>query len=125
MEVASTPEAPPAGPQDPADDALTGHALVFSDATFAELGVESSLLAGLTALGFQRATEVQKRTFAVVAGGRDLLVQSKTGSGKTGAFGIPLMQRLSANDGDRRPRMLVLCPTRELASQVERELNSI
>ncbi len=97
-------------------------ALVFSDVSFEALGVEPVLLASLHAAGFQRATEVQKRTFTAVNEGRDILVQSKTGSGKTGAFGIPLLQRMSANDGDRRPRVLVICPTRELAHQVEREI---
>jgi ATP-dependent RNA helicase DeaD len=97
-------------------------ALVFSDTTFEQLGVHESILKSLNRAGFTRATEVQKRTFAAVSQGRDILVQSKTGSGKTGAFGIPLLQRMSPHGGDRRPRILVLCPTRELASQVEKEI---
>src|SRR4051794_26937864 len=82
-------------------------ALVFSDTTFADLGVEPAILKSLDGAGFKKATEVQKRTYAAVSAGRDILVQSKTGSGKTGAFGIPLLQRMNAHDEDKRPRVLV------------------
>ncbi|MCC6810306.1 MAG: DEAD/DEAH box helicase [Deltaproteobacteria bacterium] len=113
------------GPDDEPIEEPPHGALVFSDATFESLGVEGPILKSLDRAGFKKATEVQKRTFQAVHAGKDVLVQSKTGSGKTGAFGIPLLQRMSAHDGDRRPRVLVLCPTRELASQVEREIGML
>lgn len=98
--------------------------LIFSEATFASLGVDPTVVSALQALGFSRATEVQKACFEQVVAGNDVVVQSRTGSGKTAAFGIPICHKL-APTGQKDPRALVLCPTRELASQVEHELMQI
>jgi len=75
---------------------------------------------GVTALGFSGPTPVQRESFSPVMAGRDVIVQAKTGSGKTSAFGVPIVARLGDHDG--RVRCLTLCPTRELASQVGKEI---
>lgn len=78
--------------------------------------------AGLKALGYELATPVQAATFSVAMTGRDLMVQSKTGTGKTTAFGLPLIERIRVGEGLQDPQALILCPTRELAMQVAEEL---
>lgn len=98
--------------------------LIFSEATFASLGVDPRVVEALDELGFTRATEVQKACFEQVVAGNDIVVQSRTGSGKTAAFGIPVCHRMEPGKVNT-PRVLVLCPTRELASQVEHELMQI
>ncbi|MBU2693620.1 DEAD/DEAH box helicase [Pimelobacter sp. 30-1] len=90
--------------------------------TFAELGVPTDLLAVLSADQITVPTPIQAATLPDSLAGRDVLGRGRTGSGKTYAFGLPLVARLAA-DGRRRPapkrpRALVLAPTRELASQI-------
>jgi len=84
---------------------------------FAELGLSDAALAALTALGYEEPTPVQRETIPLLLAGRDLLVQAATGTGKTAAFALPMIQSL-ARDRSDRPRGLVLVPTRELAMQV-------
>lgn len=89
---------------------------------FACLGLSSALCAQTSAAGFALPTPVQQATIAAVLQGRDVLVRAQTGSGKTAAFALPLLQGLVSTDAGRgRPRgvqSLVLVPTRELAVQV-------
>jgi len=73
-------------------------------------------------LGFERPTEIQARAIPALLAGRDLIGQSKTGSGKTLAFTLPILQNLYP---ERRVQALVLCPTRELAVQVTREIRRL
>ena len=84
---------------------------------FAELGLSDAALAALTALGYEEPTPVQRETIPLLLAGRDLLVQAATGTGKTAAFALPMIQSLAGDRSDR-PRGLVLVPTRELAMQV-------
>ena len=86
---------------------------------FADLGLRPELLGALTGLGYEEPTPIQRETIPPLLAGRDLLGQAATGTGKTAAFALPLLQRL-APPGDRgkRPMGLVLVPTRELAVQV-------
>ncbi len=91
-------------------------------ATFADLGVPSPLIAALATAGITAPFPIQTATFPDALAGRDLLGRGRTGSGKTYAFLLPLVARLAASAGERRPgrpRALVLAPTRELASQIE------
>ncbi|MEJ5211206.1 MAG: DEAD/DEAH box helicase, partial [Burkholderiales bacterium] len=90
--------------------------------TFAELGLDEALLNALAASGYQQPTAVQAQAIPAALAGRDLLVSSHTGSGKTAAFLLPALQRLArpAAGAGRGPRLLVLTPTRELALQVEK-----
>lgn len=78
--------------------------------------------AGLKALEYELATPVQSAVFGPAMSGRDLVVQSKTGTGKTTAFGLPLIERVRMGEGLNDPQALILCPTRELAIQVSEEL---
>jgi ATP-dependent RNA helicase DeaD len=89
---------------------------------FAELGLRPELLGALTALGYEEPTPIQREAIPPLLGGRDLVGQAATGTGKTAAFALPLLQSLS---GDRRqgPSGLVLVPTRELAVQVSEALH--
>jgi superfamily II DNA/RNA helicase len=90
--------------------------------TFADLGVPSTLVAALTEAGITSPFPIQTATLPDSLAGRDVLGRGRTGSGKTYAFVLPLLARLAAGGGKRRPgrpRALVLAPTRELASQIE------
>ncbi|TXT15558.1 hypothetical protein VHUM_00061 [Vanrija humicola] len=90
--------------------------------TFASMNLSRPLLRALTSLGFAAPTPIQSRAVPLALLGRDILGSAVTGSGKTGAFMIPILERLSYRDrgrGGQACRVLVLCPTRELAVQVE------
>jgi ATP-dependent RNA helicase RhlE len=80
------------------------------------------LLRAVHGAGYSTATPIQARAIPIVLGGRDLLGAAQTGTGKTAAFALPILQRLHATQpaprGPRAPRALVLVPTRELAAQV-------
>ena len=89
---------------------------------FDDLPLSDETRLGLKALGYEQATEVQSASFAPALRGDDLLVQSKTGTGKTTAFGLPIIERIEVDEGLSDPQALVLCPTRELAIQVAEEL---
>ena len=92
--------------------------------TFAELAAPPPLLEALTARGYVTPTPVQAAVVEGEARGRDLLVSSRTGSGKTVAFGLAMADELLSNTpGPRRPLALVVAPTRELANQVATELS--
>jgi len=94
--------------------------------SFSTLGLHSSLVETLAALGYTEPTAVQRAAIPAVLAGGDLLVSSQTGSGKTAAFMLPALERLlaarapGAPRGGSGPRVLVLAPTRELALQVQK-----
>jgi ATP-dependent RNA helicase DeaD len=87
---------------------------------FTELGLAPGLLGVLDELGYESPSPIQAEAIPSLIDGRDLLGQAATGTGKTAAFALPMLQRLSETDrgGERRPYGLVLAPTRELAMQV-------
>jgi len=89
-------------------------------AGFAALGLSKSLVESTTALGYEEPTPVQRETIPLLLEGRDLLGQAATGTGKTAAFALPMLQRIedSGEAGRRHASGLVLVPTRELAMQV-------
>ena len=84
---------------------------------FAALGLEAALLTTLDTLGYEEPTPIQREAIPPLLAGRDLLGQAATGTGKTAAFTLPLLQRI-AHSSRRLPCVLVLVPTRELAIQV-------
>ena len=90
--------------------------------SFSELGLDPLILKSVLAAGYENATPVQQQAIPAALSGRDLLVSSHTGSGKTAAFLLPSIQRLLAEPTVKSigPRVLVLTPTRELALQVEK-----
>ena len=87
---------------------------------FTGLGLTAELIASITALGYEEPTPVQRETIPMMLSGRDLLAQAATGTGKTAAFALPMLQRIAESGADARRRTsgLVLVPTRELAMQV-------
>ena len=91
--------------------------------TFADLGLRPELLAELVALGYEEPTPIQAEALPPLLAGRDLLGQAATGTGKTAAFALPMLQRLAGGRRGRSPVGLVLAPTRELAMQVSEALH--
>jgi ATP-dependent RNA helicase DeaD len=87
---------------------------------FAQLGLDDRILASVAALGYEEPTPVQRETIPLLLAERDLLAQAATGTGKTAAFALPILHRLSTlgPEDRRRTTGLVLVPTRELAMQV-------
>ncbi|HXK18513.1 MAG TPA: ATP-dependent RNA helicase DbpA [Polyangiaceae bacterium] len=90
---------------------------------FDSLQLLPALLAVVKELGFEELTPIQAQSIPLLLEGKDLLGQSKTGSGKTAAFALPLLQKLDLNR--RELQGLVICPTRELGAQVARELRKL
>ena len=94
---------------------------------FTELGLSPELCSPLKRLGYEAPTPIQGKAIPVVLSGVDLLARAQTGTGKTAAFGLPMIERLRVRPvGPRRqnPRALVLVPTRELALQVYEALSA-
>jgi ATP-dependent RNA helicase DeaD len=91
--------------------------------TFAELGLRLELVETLAALGYEEPTPIQAAAIPVLLEGRDMLGQAATGTGKTAAFALPILQRLPAGERGREPIALILVPTRELAMQVSEALH--
>jgi len=85
--------------------------------SFANLGLTPELLRALADKGYATPTPIQSRAIPAVLAGRDVLAGAQTGTGKTAAFVLPILQQLDAR-ADRCPRALVLTPTRELAAQI-------
>ncbi|MBM3828840.1 MAG: DEAD/DEAH box helicase [Actinobacteria bacterium] len=85
---------------------------------FADLGLRAELLGALSGLGYEEPTPIQREAIPHLLAGRDLLGQAATGTGKTAAFALPILQVLDAREDRPLPVALVLVPTRELAMQV-------
>ncbi len=90
---------------------------------FSQLPLSKEMLTTLDSLGYKNATEIQSQTLPLILDGKDIIAEAKTGSGKTAAFGIGLLEKLDVKRF--RVQTLVLCPTRELADQVAKELRRI
>jgi ATP-dependent RNA helicase DeaD len=90
--------------------------------TFADLGLPEDVLAGITASGFVHPTKIQSSLIPAALSGRHVLGQAKTGTGKTAAFGLPMLATIKPGD---HFAALVLVPTRELAIQVAREIKDL
>ncbi len=89
---------------------------------FAALGLEVPLLKALQKVGFTQPTDIQRAMIPPALAGRDILGQARTGTGKTAAFGLPILQRL---EDTTELQALCLCPTRELAVQVAAEIRRL
>jgi ATP-dependent RNA helicase DeaD len=89
---------------------------------FSELGLSAELLAAVRAVGYETPTAIQARTIPVLLAGRDLIGQAQTGTGKTAAFALPILQALDI--GRAGVQALVLTPTRELALQVAEAIHT-
>ncbi len=90
--------------------------------SFESLGLGADLLRAVREQGYTQPTPVQEQAIPLVLAGRDVMASARTGTGKTAAFTLPLLQKLGQSDHARRPRALILTPTRELAAQVHENL---
>lgn len=90
--------------------------------TFQNLKIKESILKAVDELGFVEATKVQREAIPLILDNNDVIVMAKTGSGKTGAFSIPIIQSI---EDKNYPQALILTPTRELAVQVEKEVKAL
>ena len=90
---------------------------------FNDYKISNEILKALDALGYKEPSDVQQRVIPEILQGKDVIVKSQTGSGKTAAFGIPLCEKI--NWDEQKAQALVLTPTRELAIQVKEEIMSI
>src|SRR6187551_2057049 len=86
---------------------------------FGNVGLDPRLVTTLTELGYEEPTPIQREAIPPLLAGRDLIGQAATGTGKTAAFALPMIQRIAEGGADRKkPSALILVPTRELAMQV-------
>jgi len=92
------------------------------DTSFKAMGLRDSVVRGLEAAGFERPTHIQAALIPLILAGNDVIGQAKTGTGKTAAFGLPI---LNGADKDVPMQALILVPTRELAAQVSSELKEL
>lgn len=91
--------------------------------TFTEFGLEPKVLQAITELGFEEATPIQTKSIPIALEGRDLIGQAQTGTGKTAAFGLPLINKIPREE--ERIVALIMTPTRELAIQVAEEIGRL
>ncbi|HYE74539.1 MAG TPA: DEAD/DEAH box helicase, partial [Blastocatellia bacterium] len=91
---------------------------------FSELGLHPALAKQCESLGYSEPTPIQGRAVPVILGGADLIGCAETGTGKTAAFLLPLIQKIASSKGVG-VRALILSPTRELASQIESNLRAL
>lgn len=87
---------------------------------FEELCLDTRILRAVTEMGFEQASPIQAQAIPVAIEGKDMIGQAQTGTGKTAAFGIPLLQRVDPHN--KKLQAVVLCPTRELAIQCANEM---
>lgn len=91
---------------------------------FEQFSFDPSIVAGIRAAGYQMPTPIQEKAIPLVLAGRDVLGLAQTGTGKTAAFVLPILQRL-ANGPSRRTRALIIAPTRELAEQIHQTITDL
>ena len=90
---------------------------------FDELGLSEQIVKATVAMGFEEASPIQAKAIPVALQGKDLIGQAQTGTGKTAAFGIPILEKVDPKN--KKLQALVLCPTRELAIQVADEIRNL
>ena len=90
--------------------------------SFKELGLRDSVLKGVEKMGFEHPSDIQSILIPAVLSGKDVIGQAKTGTGKTAAFGLPLLHMC---ERDVPMQALILTPTRELAAQIGSELDAL
>ncbi|MGH2487762.1 MAG: DEAD/DEAH box helicase, partial [Ktedonobacterales bacterium] len=114
---------PPSAPDADATANATGDAPDETASAFAALGLGPAALRAVAELGYGLPTPVQERTIPLLLAGRDIIAQAPTGTGKTAAYGLPIVERLDENDF--HTQALVVAPTRELAIQVSEALHGL
>ena len=89
---------------------------------FSDFGFDSNLIEGIEAMGFETPTPIQRQAIPAILDGRDVIGSAQTGTGKTAAFLLPLIQKIMASGKTSRTRALIIVPTRELAIQIDQHL---
>ena len=92
---------------------------------FNELITNPSVLRAVEAIGYESATEIQEKAIPLIKTGVDIIGKSQTGTGKTMAFAIPMVEMIETDEAKRTVQALILCPTRELAMQVADEIKKV
>ncbi|MFC1750308.1 DEAD/DEAH box helicase, partial [Pseudomonadota bacterium] len=95
----------------------------MSQSAFSSLKLSAALLKSVASLGYETMTPIQEQSLPHILAGEDVIAQGKTGSGKTAAFALGLLEKLDVKS--LRVQSLVLCPTRELAEQVANEIRKL
>ena len=90
---------------------------------FEDLGLSPEILRAIEEMGFEEATPIQCQAIPLMLEGEDIIGQAQTGTGKTAAFGIPLLMKVDPEE--RNTQAIVLCPTRELAIQCAEEIRKL
>lgn len=92
---------------------------------FKSLEISDAVISALNAMGFEEPTPIQSESIPVAIAGHDMIGQAQTGTGKTAAYGIPVLEKILAAGAPRELQAVVLSPTRELAIQVAEEINQL
>ena len=116
------PDVPATNPSDSSPPFEADQETFDTSKSFADLGLEPNVLAGIEACGFEYPTRIQASLIPPALEGRHLLGQAKTGTGKTAAFGLPILQLVKKGE---KFSALILVPTRELAIQISTELRDL
>lgn len=95
----------------------------MEETRFEELGLCPEIMKAIKNMGFEEASPIQAKAIPVMRTGKDIIGQAQTGTGKTAAFGIPLLEKIDPKN--KKLQAVVLCPTRELAIQVAEEIRSL
>jgi superfamily II DNA/RNA helicase len=93
--------------------------------TFDEFNFDPRLMEGIAALGYETATPIQEKAIPVILGGKDLIGSAQTGTGKTAAFLLPIIQKIITSEDDGRIKALIIVPTRELAMQIDQHMEGL
>ncbi len=115
--------APQASIEETAEHYTPTGADYVSDRDFVDFPISAEVARAILEMGYRTATPVQAATIEPALAGKDMLVRAKTGTGKTAAFCIPIVERIA--DGERRPKAVILSPTRELAQQTADEITGL
>ncbi len=89
---------------------------------FREFDLHPDLLEGIESIGFETATPVQEQTIPVILEGKDLIASAQTGTGKTAAFLLPVINRIISSNEHSHIKALIIVPTRELAVQIDQQM---
>lgn len=95
----------------------------MEETRFEELGLSPEIMKAVKNMGFEEASPIQAKAIPVMRSGKDIIGQAQTGTGKTAAFGIPLLEKIDPKN--KKLQAVVLCPTRELAIQVAEEIRNL
>ncbi|MDD4602346.1 MAG: DEAD/DEAH box helicase [Bacteroidales bacterium] len=93
--------------------------------TFSDFNFEPRLIEGIEALGYQTATPIQEQAIPIILSGRDIIGSAQTGTGKTAAFLLPIIQKILITPHDDAIKALIIVPTRELATQIDQQMEGL